>query len=424
MEKYSLDVRKFGARCDWTDAGTGTDDTAAIQKAVDTAHGQDVKGGEVVISGACRITRPINIHRKSITLRGLGQQAMGDPASGALIWDGPAGQPMIHIQDSVGCVISVRLVGNDDSQPSAGIEIAANTAPVSPDNQSIHIRDMVMGPLPYGPAGNATGRLERGLLVSGNTSCDRTCLTNVEINAVTKVGIDIPNYNAIWNDFRHVAINGWGQSTPVAIKTAANFNASTLNLVWCDLGIDTATYRAGPEIFVTNIGSEKMVKWFEFGLDTVATFYGGRHLMREAAQGVPFGEYTSMGLKGAFAMYEVHLLGMRQYFDDEGKHRPSLNFKMTRPRNSLTFVGNRELRHTDIQPVCGPKASAHVLGSFTGGPDLNNYDGTFLINDLGPNDKALRPGVIEAQGQIGARDANGDMRYLKPPIGGGNAVWT
>ena len=63
-----------------------------------------------------------------------------------------------------------------------------------------------------------------------------------------------------------------------------------------------------------------------------------------------------MGLKGAFAMYEVHLLGMRQYFDDVGKHRPTLRFNMTRPRNSLTFVGNRELRHTDIEPVCGPKA--------------------------------------------------------------------
>ena len=146
--------------------------------------------------------------------------------------------------------------------------------------------------------------------------------------------------------------------------------------------------------------------------------------MREALQGVPFGEYTAMGLKGAFAMYEVHLLGMRKYFDDMGKSRPTLRFNMTRPRNSLTFVGNRELRHTDIEPVCGPKSRAHVLGSFTGGPDLGDYDGTFLINDLGPRDDALRPDVIEAQNRIGARDANGDMRYLEPPVGGGNAVWS
>ncbi len=186
-----LDVRDFGAKCDWAGFGTGTDDTAAIQKAIDATYGTDVKGGEITISGACRITEPLRIHRKSITLRGIGLQAMGDPAAGALIWDGPAGQPMIHLQDAVGCVLSVRLVGNDEAQPSAGIEIAANSTPVSPDNQSIHIRDMAMGPLPYGPAGNATGRLERGILVSGNTSCDRTCLTNVEINAATKVGIDI-----------------------------------------------------------------------------------------------------------------------------------------------------------------------------------------------------------------------------------------
>ena len=98
-------------------------------------------------------------------------------------------------------------------------------------------------------------------------------------------------------------INGWGQNTPVAIKTAANYiNASTLNLVWCDLGIDAASYRAGP--------------------------------------------------------------------------------------------------------------------------DLSDYNGTFLINDLGPNDKTLRPRVLEAVSRIGARDANGDMRYLVPPIGGSNAVWT
>jgi hypothetical protein len=131
-----------------------------------------------------------------------------------------------------------------------------------------------------------------------------------------------------------------------------------------------------------------------------------------------------MGMKGAFAMYEVHLLGMQEYFDKEGKHRPTLQFNMTRPRNSLTFVGNRELQHTDIEPVCGPMAEAHVLGSFTGGPNVGDYKGTFLINDLGPNDKLLRPGVIEAQEKIGARDANGDMHYLEPPIGGGNAVWT
>ena len=424
MTISSCDVRDFGAQCDWTGPGTGTDDTEAIQKAIDAAHGKDIKGGEVVVSGPCRITRPVRVHRKSITLRGLGLQAMGDPAAGALIWDGPPGQPMIHLQDALGCVISVRLVGSDAARPSAGIEIAANATPVSPDNQSIHIRDMAMGPLPYGPSGSAAGRLERGILVSGNTSCDRTCLTNVEINAATKVGIDIQNYNAIWNDFRHVVINGWGQNTPVAIKTAANFNASTLNLVWCDLGIDTASYRAGPELFVTNIGTEKLVKWFEFGLDTVASFYGGRHLMREAMPGAPFGEYTAMGLKGAFAMYEVHLLGMRQYFDDLGKHRPTLRFHITRPRNSLTFVGNRELRHTDIEPVCGPRAQAHVYGSFTGGPSVKDYDGAFLINDLGPRDDALRPGVIEAQGRIGARDANGDMRYLDPPLGGGNAVWS
>lgn len=420
---FSFDVRDFGAKCDWNGPQTGTDDTAAIQKAVDAAYGQDVKGGDIVISGPCRITRPIKIHRKSITLRGLGRQAMGDPEAGALIWDGEAGQAMIHLQDAVGCVITIRLIGNDDAQPSAGIEIAANKIPVSPDNQSIHIRDMAIGPLPYGPASKATGRLERGILVSGDTSCDRTCLTNVEINSATQVGIDIQNYNAIWNDFRHVSINGWGQNTPVAIKTAANFNSSTLNLVWCDLGIDTASYRAGPEIFVTNIGSEKLVKWFEFGIDTVASFYGGRHLMREAVQGVPFGEYTTMGMKGAFAMYEVHLLGMREYFDDQGRHRPTLRFNMTRPRNSLTFVGNRELRHTDIELACGPLSQAHVLGSFTGGPDVGDYDGAFLINDLGPNDSMLRPGTIEAQGSFGARDANGVMRYLEPPLGGGNAVW-
>lgn len=419
-----LDVRNFGAKCDWVGPGTGTDDTNAIQIAIDATAGNDVKSGEVIVSGPCRITQPIKLHRKSITLRGIGLQGMGDPEAGGLVWDGPAGQPMIHLEDAVGCVICLRLVGNDEAQPSSGIEIAANTKPVSPDNQSIHIKDMAIGPLPYGPAQGAKGRLERGIIVTGDTSCDRTCLTNIEINAATKVGIDIQNYNAIWNDFRHVVINGWGQNTPVAIKTAANFNASTLNLVWCDLGIDTASYNAGPELFVTNIGSEKLVKWFEFGLDTVAAFYGGRHLMREALPAAPFAEYTSMGLKGAFAMHEVHFLGMRQYFDDAGKPRPTLRFNMTRPRNSLTFVGNRELRHTDIEPVCGPLAQAHVLGSFTGGPDVDNYDGTFLINDLGPGDDELRPGVIEAQGRIGVRDAAGRMRYLKPPEDGGPAVWS
>ena len=70
----SLDIRNFGAKCDWAGPGTGTDDTEAIQRAIDATYGDDVKGGDVVVSGPCRITQPLKLHRKSITFRGVGLQ--------------------------------------------------------------------------------------------------------------------------------------------------------------------------------------------------------------------------------------------------------------------------------------------------------------------------------------------------------------
>ena len=73
---------------------------------------------------------------------------------------------------------------------------------------------------------------------------------------------------------------------------------------------------------------------------------------------------------------------------------------------------------------CSPMAQAQIPGSFTGGPDAGDCDGTFLIDDPGPKDKLLHPDVIEGRGRIGARDANGDMRYLEPPVGVGNAIWS
>ena len=61
-ERMESDInygRIDGPKCDWAGPGTGTDDTEAIQRAIDATYGDDVKGGDVVVSGACRFTQPL-----------------------------------------------------------------------------------------------------------------------------------------------------------------------------------------------------------------------------------------------------------------------------------------------------------------------------------------------------------------------------
>ena len=415
----TIDVREYGAICDGT-----TDDSTAIQAAIDAAgSGATIPGGEVVISGACAIASTLTIHDKSLKMRSIGG-AMGDVADGGLVWTGAEDLPMIEIMDGVGVDLSVRMAGGTN-QPSAAIEVKANPTPTSPDNQSIHIHDMVIGHLPYGPQdGSTTNRVKRGILVSGTTGCDHNIVSNVEINGATVAGIDNDNAQAIWWSYDHVSINGWGSpKTPTGIKTAASFRGTSIHMVWVDVGIDTATDNAGPEVMLFDFSAEKMQQWLLAALDTNFQCYGGRLLMLDIVAGSKFGEFDSMGLKGSFICEGVHFLGMQQYFTDVAAARPILYFNSTRPRNYLRFAGNRELRHTDVSPNLGPLAEVTVVGAFTGGPDVGDYDGTFLVNDLGPNDTALRPDVIEAATTISARSPDGTMYSLTPPNGGGAATW-
>lgn len=98
---YSIDIRDYGAKCDWNGT-TGTDDTAAIQAAFDAAAAATDGRVTVIIPGRCKITSALTFKcRPGIALEGLGTSAVAldDPISE--IKQVTAGENGINIQSNI-----------------------------------------------------------------------------------------------------------------------------------------------------------------------------------------------------------------------------------------------------------------------------------------------------------------------------------
>lgn len=120
-----LDVRDFGALCNDV-----ADDAPAIQAAVDyvgdTSFNGPRSGTVVVIPGPCAIGSTVVVRRKAITIegRGWGGRADPSPTRSYLRWIGPAGVPMLQVQDAMGVQIrNLRFIGSTSNRPSAALNI-------------------------------------------------------------------------------------------------------------------------------------------------------------------------------------------------------------------------------------------------------------------------------------------------------------
>lgn len=107
-----------------------TDDTAAIQAAIDSAGTVTAGWAPVLIylpAGTYRITSTIDILRKGVTLIGAGvgnpTNLSTDPGQGTTVkWDGAAGSPMFRVRDSAHVAFSnFYIQGHGTNSPSEGI---------------------------------------------------------------------------------------------------------------------------------------------------------------------------------------------------------------------------------------------------------------------------------------------------------------
>lgn len=192
-----LNVRSFKAACDDI-----TDDTAAIQNAIDSvgsvATAQRTGYQPVVlIPGPCLITNTLTVRRKSVVIQGAGWGRRDGSANRAYLrWGGPAGVPMLKIQDALNVKIkNLRIIGSVTNPPSAGINFneTDDSWPLSANT----VEDVFMGVLDNGEADNGD-QFADGILLDGlGQNNAELALTNVRINHVSRDGIHVGSVQSV-----------------------------------------------------------------------------------------------------------------------------------------------------------------------------------------------------------------------------------
>lgn len=98
-------VTEFGAKGDGT-----TDDTAAVQAAVDAARRHGAGAIAYLPTGRYVLTRTLELTGTDYRLGGTGFRC-------GLLWRGPADQPIVHVRDPDGVAIEHLAIGNHDLGP-------------------------------------------------------------------------------------------------------------------------------------------------------------------------------------------------------------------------------------------------------------------------------------------------------------------
>lgn len=204
-----LNAKDFGAACDGV-----TDDTAAIQRAIDYFAGY---AGVVELPGGCVISDTLNIFRSSVTLRGRGWgRSNTAPRVGFLKWAGVAGIPMVKIADGFGAGVErLRFIGNSAAKPLAAVELSQLNPSTGTHACSV-LRDLWIGKF-YGLDADNVNQFTNGLIFTGTTNGDSNTLNHIRITGCDSCGIDVQNGNATDMHLDGIFI----QETAVAIKTKA-----------------------------------------------------------------------------------------------------------------------------------------------------------------------------------------------------------
>lgn len=240
-----------------------TDDTTAIQKAIDafTRTNKPHAGGEVFISGGAVITTSLLIHETSAWLRGPGWGIESEaPYRGFIRWNGAAGSPMIKISDCMNAgVEGIRLIGKTSAKPSAGIEFTRTVSAVVQADQ-IFARHVWIGSY-FGYDTNNSKQFAAGIVISGTTDTDTNYFEHLAL-VNCDIGIDVQNGNASVSDYRTVLFSLCG----TGFKAGARVIGSNWNFGANDLDIQLVN-NVG-RLSLKDVTSEGAVKFADMGTAT------------------------------------------------------------------------------------------------------------------------------------------------------------
>lgn len=253
-----ISVKDFGAVGDGS-----TDDTAAIQNAVNSINPLNNAGGGGVAGstlyfppGEYRITATVDFHRFAGTImgNGVGNSPLypsGRGHASIIKWGGAAGQSMFKVSDSRNITFSkLRFFGNNSSPPLAGIEFYA-PSPGDPEphnsngsgtNEFIVVEDCYFGVYTWNQGGLHLGELTNGILIQdpdGNGNNDQFFFSRNQFCGRTTgqlalSGIKITSTQSIWGSIQNCFFNalGAGLDTVASITTFnSQFNRCITDII-------------------------------------------------------------------------------------------------------------------------------------------------------------------------------------------------
>lgn len=226
-----------------------TDQTAAIQSIIDQCQLEHyVGGGTVELQGWHRITDTLRIEGSAVTLQGSsGWGEPGAPNASGLVWDGPAGAPMVDFVDcNGGGVRRLGFGGNDDRPPIAIRHYYGNNGPGQ--SQSIFHSELKVGGFQ-----RASGQIAEGLRIEGVADMDRFALQNSELY-VTDVGVNVLNHQATWSQISNVLIVG----AQTGVAAGSDLQLLNINFNRCALMFHVSSGYNVQGLFVGSEGCQRV----------------------------------------------------------------------------------------------------------------------------------------------------------------------
>lgn len=240
--------------------------TPAIQAAIDFIgrNTGSIKRGSIQLpDGEVSINGQLEIAQQAIYFRGTEKTIIR--------WEGNNASAMFRSGDASRCVWdTMTLLGNDNSQPTAGIFLDVIGVPPSFGSNEFFVVNNVQFGRRYAADTTAAGKMQRGVWMNGAIEDDTFRITNSQFHDCTVAGIDNDNGNAIWGMLDNLTFNVCGYG----IKTGCDTLGINLNFNRCTIA-DVLAYRQ-VQVELIEVNSEHSVLPFKVEQGASLHVKGGR----------------------------------------------------------------------------------------------------------------------------------------------------